>query len=80
MAISELELIVEGRSRASSGRGKELRELAGLKQTELARLVGCSAAAINRWEAGLRTPGGDLAVAYAKALRRVEEMIERAAA
>jgi transcriptional regulator with XRE-family HTH domain len=77
MANDELSLLIEGRTAANSGRSERLREAAGLTQADLARLVGVTAAAVSRWEAGLRTPRGTSAIAYAKALRRVEEMIER---
>jgi transcriptional regulator with XRE-family HTH domain len=75
MTKSELALLIEGRTAASTGRGERLREAAGLNQSELARLVGVTPAALNRWEAGARTPSGESAVAYAKALRKIAQEI-----
>jgi DNA-binding XRE family transcriptional regulator len=75
MTKSELSLLIEGRTAASTGRGERLREAAGLNQSELARLVGVTPAALNRWEAGARTPNGGCAIAYAKALRKIAQEI-----
>jgi transcriptional regulator with XRE-family HTH domain len=72
---NELELLVEGRAAAESGRGARLREAARLSQSDLARIVGTTPATISRWEAGLRKPRGSLAVAYAQALRKVAQVI-----
>ncbi len=46
------------------GAGREIRIAACLSQVELARLVGCSTSAVNRWEAGQRRPTGQLAEKY----------------
>jgi transcriptional regulator with XRE-family HTH domain len=73
MTDSELELLVEGRAAARSGRGARLREAAGLSQAQLAELAGVTPAAVSRWEAGERRPTGRRAIAYAQALRRVAE-------
>ena len=75
MTKAELALLIEGRTAASSGRGERLREQAGLNQSDLARLVGVTPAAINRWESGERTPSGPCAIAYAKALRRIAQEV-----
>jgi transcriptional regulator with XRE-family HTH domain len=48
-----------------------LRERCGLSQQALAAAVGVSAAAVSRWEAGLRTPRGDDLRRYAAALARL---------
>jgi transcriptional regulator with XRE-family HTH domain len=77
MKQNDLSLLIEGRSAVRTGSGQKLRERAGLSQSELARLTGVTPGAICRWEAGERTPSEAAAVAYAKALRRVEELIER---
>lgn len=71
MTRGELGLLIDGRSAAASGRGTQLRERAGLNQSEMARLAGVTPAAICRWESGTRTPSGPAAVAYAKALRQI---------
>lgn len=75
MTGAELALLIEGRTAASSGRGERLRKAAGLNQSDLARLVGVTPAAVNRWESGIRTPNGDSAIAYAKALRRISREV-----
>ncbi len=73
--MDNLELLIEGRAAVRSGRGRELRLLAGLSQAELAELVGVTPAAISRWEAGDRRPTGDRAIAYATALHRIAEQV-----
>ncbi len=73
MSKSDLALLIEGRLAAGSGRGKRLREAAGLNQSDLARLASVSPAAVNRWEAGERVPTGPSAIAYAKALRAIAQ-------
>lgn len=35
---------------------KQLREANGMMQTDLARAIGVSAAAVSQWEAGTKTP------------------------
>jgi transcriptional regulator with XRE-family HTH domain len=69
-------LLVEGRSAGPSGRSQRIREAARFSQADLAKLASVSPAAISRWEAGERIPREDEAVAYAKALRRLEELLE----
>jgi transcriptional regulator with XRE-family HTH domain len=75
MQTTEMQLLIEGRRAAQSGRGARVREAAGISQTELAELAGVSAAAISRWEAGHRIPTGPSAIAYARALRQVTEAV-----
>lgn len=45
----------------------ELRRRLGLNQTAFAALIGCTQAAVSRWEEGLRTPTG----LYARAVREL---------
>lgn len=79
MTRNAMALVVEGRAAAQSGRGEWLRETAGLSRAELAAIVGVSAAAVSRWEAGERCPRGHNAAAYARALRAVAtEVVEHA--
>lgn len=47
---------------------REMRELAGLSQAGLARLVGVSAVTVNRWERGTRSPSNDSLELVAAAL------------
>lgn len=65
----ELTLLLEARAAAASGRGRRLREAAGLTQGELAGLIGIDPSCVSRWEAGLRRPRGGWALRYARALR-----------
>jgi transcriptional regulator with XRE-family HTH domain len=75
MTRSELSLLIEGRSAASTGRGARMRETAGLSQAELARLVGVTSAAISRWEAGERVPSETYSIRYARALRKIAQEV-----
>lgn len=75
MTSTQLSLLVEGRTAARSGRGVRLREQSGLNKSDLARLVGVTPACVSRWEDGSRTPSGESAVAYARALRRIAQEV-----
>lgn len=75
MTNTQLALLIEGRTAAASGRGERLRRAAGLNQSDLARLAGVTPAAVNRWESGTRTPSGESAIAYAKALRKISREV-----
>jgi transcriptional regulator with XRE-family HTH domain len=65
----DLLLMVEGREAARSGRGRRVRELAGISQEALAAACGVDSSAVSRWERGLRSPRGRSALAYGRALR-----------
>jgi transcriptional regulator with XRE-family HTH domain len=69
--------LIEARSAAESGRGKRLREAAGLSIHEMASLVGVTQPAVSRWESGERRPNREQAIAYARVLRRLEQLLER---
>jgi transcriptional regulator with XRE-family HTH domain len=47
-----------------------MREQAELTQADVAEALGCSQAAVCRYEAGQRVPRGDVAVRYLSLLRR----------
>jgi HTH-type transcriptional regulator/antitoxin MqsA len=53
---------------------RALRITAGLSQEHLANELGVSRAAISRWETGDRSPRGQNRVAYAAALRELQEL------
>jgi transcriptional regulator with XRE-family HTH domain len=80
MKDDSLSLLIEARSAAATGRGRRLREAAGPSLVEMARLVGVTQPAVARWESGERRPNPNQAIAYAKALRRLEELLERVSA
>jgi DNA-binding transcriptional regulator YiaG len=65
----DLLLMLEAREAGRSGRGRRVRELAGVSQGALADVCGVDGSAVSRWERGHRSPRGQAAVAYAKALR-----------
>lgn len=50
------------RARRFRGLVREIREMAGLTQSEVARQLGVSRQAVNQWELGRTGPSGDLAV------------------
>lgn len=54
-----------------SGQARAIRVDAGLSQGDIARLIGVQPGAVSRWEAGLRVPRGDKALAYGRVLARV---------
>ena len=54
---------------ASTGGARALRMGAGLSLREVADELGVSAAAVSRWERGLRRPGGRLALKWGRLLR-----------
>jgi transcriptional regulator with XRE-family HTH domain len=65
----DIELVLEAREAAKSGRGARLRRAAGLSQGELAGACEVSTASVSRWEAGERIPRGAAAERYALVLR-----------
>ena len=71
-SLEGLLLLVQARDLAASGRGAQLRQGAGLSQTELAETIGVTGAALCRWEGGGRRPTGEAALRYARVLQRLE--------
>src|SRR5262245_10688701 len=66
--------LVSARRSLASGEVCELRRRARLTQSELARAIGGSPAAVSRWESQARRPRG----ANAERLARIVELLERA--
>ncbi len=60
--------LAAARRLAGSPRARTIRERAGLSLADMAAGLGVSAAAVQRWEAGLRRPGRDVALRYAAVL------------
>ena len=54
---------------------RQIRERAGITQTELAEPLGVTGGAVSRWEAGLRTPRGGMASRYADLLWALERRV-----
>jgi transcriptional regulator with XRE-family HTH domain len=73
MQPAQLQLIIEGRETARSGRGARVRRFAGISQAELGEAVGVTSTTISRWERGQRQPRGHHAIAYLRALRELNE-------
>ena len=63
--------ILELRELVSSGRAAEIRQVAGLPRSALARDLGVAESAIWRWENGDRSPTGLHAAAYYQLLARI---------
>jgi DNA-binding XRE family transcriptional regulator len=53
---------------------RAIREDAGVSQAMIGRDLGVSRQAVCRWEAGTRNPRGELAGAYARLLRELQEV------
>jgi transcriptional regulator with XRE-family HTH domain len=71
---SQMELAISGRALARSGRGARIRRNAGVSQAELAQELGVTPQAVSRWERGARVPRTKDAIAYAAALRLLNEL------
>ncbi len=69
-----LGLIAEAHLFIRSGRARELRESTDLTLNDMAAAVGVTGATISRWECGERTPKGERAARYAKALLTLEKV------
>jgi DNA-binding transcriptional regulator YiaG len=69
-----VEDLAELRDLQVSGRARQIRELARVGQSELARDLDVTQAAVAKWEAGERYPRGDLAAAYLRRLRALERL------
>jgi DNA-binding transcriptional regulator YiaG len=63
----------ESLSLPSPAVAREIREAAGVSQARLASELGVHELTVQRWEAGTRTPHGDLRLAYARLLRELDQ-------
>jgi DNA-binding XRE family transcriptional regulator len=59
---------------------REIRLAAGVSQERLAEELEVHPLTVHRWEAGTRTPHGDLRLAYARLLRGLQGAIKEASA
>lgn len=71
MEIEQLSQVAHARALARSGAARTIREAAGVSLGELAGALGIAKSTLWRWEAGARSPRGDLAIDYAAALGRL---------
>jgi transcriptional regulator with XRE-family HTH domain len=71
MNTKEALLVARARRAVQDGRARSVREAAGLSQHEVGAVVRVTAAAVSRWESGVRLPRGEAAIRYAKFLDRL---------
>ena len=58
--------IARARDLIRTGRGRSIRERAGISRSELARSLGVDGSAVAKWESGSRAPRGEIARRYAR--------------
>jgi transcriptional regulator with XRE-family HTH domain len=68
----ELQAVVRGRRLGREGRGRFLREAAGLSLRDLAHAVGVDVATLSRWERGVARPRHAAAVRWVAACDEIE--------
>jgi transcriptional regulator with XRE-family HTH domain len=71
--VARLRAVCEARAALRNGRLRELRELHGFSQRELASALGVDESAISRWETGGRIPRAAAAERIAALLRVLEQ-------
>jgi transcriptional regulator with XRE-family HTH domain len=64
----DLALITETRAALADGSARSRRTLAGIRQVELAALLGVAQSTVSQWESGKRVPDAGDALAYGRAL------------
>jgi DNA-binding transcriptional regulator YiaG len=74
MASSAVEL-VRIRERVRNGSARAIRERAGLSRAEVAEDLGVHETTVQKWEAGERSPRGDIARRYARLLQELSEVV-----
>jgi DNA-binding transcriptional regulator YiaG len=79
MTTAEAIAITVARAMARSGRGKAVRESAGLSLDEFGSAIGVTASSVFRWERGEQVPTGPRAVRYAAFVQELEEVLTHAA-
>ena len=75
LSVEELLLLTEARQLAASGRGRDVREAAGVSQAEIGAAIGATVAGISKWENGLRRPSGASAIRYARVIRELANQL-----
>ena len=71
MTAEDVLCLALARQLVVDGRVRPLRVRNRLSQSDVARAVGCSSAAINRYEANKRAPTGRVGLAYAEFVARL---------
>ena len=72
---SEALTVVRVRKALRSGEARELRVRAGLSQNEAARAIGVHELTVSDWERGRNAPRFDAALAYARFLESLREVV-----
>ncbi len=71
---SLLNEVRESLSLPAPGAARQIREAAGVSQARLAAELGVHELTVARWEAGTRTPHGDLRLAYGRLLAGLDQV------
>jgi hypothetical protein len=74
--MEEITLLIRGRTLGRTGRGRAIREQAGLSLRELARIVQVDAATLSRWERGDVRPRQAGAARWLTACDAIERELE----
>lgn len=69
MRPADLTLIAQTRADLRSGRARDARTAAAVRQSEVAEALGVTRTAVSHWEAGRSTPDAAHALAYGRLLR-----------
>jgi DNA-binding XRE family transcriptional regulator len=72
--MSSISETVRDRALVRSGRGRGIREGAGLTRSEVAKELGVDESTVWRWEGGHRLPRGVIATRYARLLRSLDRL------
>jgi len=75
MERSDLEALRKVRDRVATGEAARVRKAARVTQTEVARTIGVSHAAVANWETGRRLPRGEAALRYGSLLDFLESRL-----
>lgn len=70
-SIQDATLVVRARELAATGEAKRIRVASNLPIGDLARAIDVNMTTLWRWENGERSPRGDRAVRYARALAKL---------
>jgi transcriptional regulator with XRE-family HTH domain len=74
--VNEIALLIRGRTLGRTGRGRAIREEAGLSLRELARIVEVDAATLSRWERGDVRPRRSGAARWVNVCQEIERALE----